>query len=112
MVGTAFVLRYLRRLLLAGCCAFSAAPGSTACAADADNGKTIANRWCASCHVVNHEQKLATDQAPPFASIAKTPSFDASKLAFLLRKPHPNMPSLELSRAEIIDLADYIQTLK
>jgi hypothetical protein len=61
---------------------------------------------------VGNEQKLATDQAPPFASIAGIPSFDASKLAFLLLRPHPNMPKLELNRAEIADLADYMATLK
>jgi mono/diheme cytochrome c family protein len=97
--------------LLAGCCAFSVL-GSSALAADADNGKTLANRWCSSCHIVGHEQKLATDQAPPFASLARMPTFDANKLAFLLLKPHPNMPPLSLSRAEVADIAEYIATLK
>jgi hypothetical protein len=40
------------------------------------------------------------------------PDFGASKLAFLLLKPHPNMPSLSLSRTEIADIADYVATLK
>lgn len=93
-------------------CAFGVILGSTAFAADADNGKTLANRWCSSCHVVQRDQKLATDQAPPFESLAKTPAFDAKKLAFLLLKPHPNMPSLSLSRAETADIAEYILTLK
>ena len=102
-----------RTLLLIGCCGSSAVFGSAASfAADADNGKILADRWCSSCHVVEPNQKLATDQAPPFATIAKTPSFDASKLALLLLKPHPNMPKLELSRAEIADIADFIATLK
>lgn len=101
------------KLLLVGCCAVSTF-GSTAsfAANDADNGKTLANRWCSSCHVVANNQKLAIDQAPPFASLAKMPGFDASKLAFLLLKPHPNIPSLSLSRAEIANIADYIATLK
>jgi mono/diheme cytochrome c family protein len=98
--------------LLVGCCVFSAVLGSLARAADADDGKALADRWCSSCHVVDHEQKRATDQAPPFASIARMPAFDANKLAFLLLKPHPNMPSLSLSRAEIADIAQYIATLK
>lgn len=45
-------------------------------AADAVNGKDIATRWCASCHVVERGQTSATDQAPPFAYIGKTPDFD------------------------------------
>jgi len=61
---------------------------------------------------VEHDQKLATDQAPPFASVARLPGFDANKLAFLLLKPHPNMPTLSLSRAEIADIADFITALK
>jgi hypothetical protein len=61
---------------------------------------------------VQRDQRLATDQAPPFASLAKMPNLDANKLAFLLLSPHPNMPSLSLSRAEIADIADYITTLK
>ena len=97
--------------LLVGC-AFSVVLGSSALAADADNGKTLAIRWCSSCHVVNHEQKLATDQAPPFASLSRLPAFDANKLSFLLFKPHPNMPTLSLSRPEIADIAEYIATLK
>lgn len=103
---------HMSRILLVSCCAFSVVLGPSALAADADNGKALADRWCSSCHVVDHGQKLATDQAPPFASIARMPAFDASKLAFLLLKPHPNMPTLSLSRAEIADIAEYIATLK
>ena len=84
-----------------------------ALAADPSNGKSIAERWCSSCHLVEHEQKTATtDQAPPFASIANRPEFSASRLALLLLAPHPNMPGLALSQPEIADLADYILTLK
>jgi len=81
-------------------------------AADAANGKEIAKRWCASCHLVERGQTSTTDQAPPFAYLGKTPGFDQNKLAFLLLMPHPNMPSLALSRTEIADLADYIRSLK
>ncbi len=98
--------------LLVGCYAVGVVLGSSALAADADNGKTLANRWCSSCHVVDNEQKLATDQAPSFASLARLPAFDANKLAFLLLKPHPNMPTLSLSRADIADIAEYIATQK
>jgi hypothetical protein len=61
---------------------------------------------------VQHEQKNApVDQAPPFASIAKGAGFDAAKLALLLLAPHPNMPTLSLSRSDIADLAEYIRAL-
>jgi mono/diheme cytochrome c family protein len=101
------------KLLLVGCCAVNPSFVSTVSfAADVEKGKTLAKRWCSSCHVVEGDQKRATDQAPPFTSIAKTPDFNANKLAFLLLKPHPNMPMLSLGRAEIADIADYVATLK
>lgn len=105
--------RFSRTLSLIGYCVSGVAFGSTACfAADPDNGKALAIRWCSSCHVMENDQKLAVDQAPPFASIARLPGFDANKLAFLLLKPHPNMPMLSLSRKELGDIADYIAALK
>jgi mono/diheme cytochrome c family protein len=101
-----------RTLLLIYCYAVSVLAPTASSAADSENGKLLANRWCSSCHIVGPEQKLATDQAPPFAIIARTPNFDASTLAYLLLRPHPNMPKLELSRAEIADLAAFVATLK
>ena len=105
-----FKNREVGPLLLAGCYALVLL--QPAAAADASQGKMIAERWCADCHRVERDPKSATDQPPPFASIAGIPNFDANKLAFLLLRPHPTMPSLTLSRAEVSDLADYIETLK
>jgi hypothetical protein len=48
---------------------------------------------------------------PPFATIAKSPSFDAKQLAYFLLEPHPKMPDLPLSRAAADDIAGYIATL-
>jgi mono/diheme cytochrome c family protein len=98
------------RLLFAGFCVIAIVNPSAA--ADADHGKQIAERWCASCHLVEQGQRSATDQAPPFSYLGKTPEFDENKLAFLLLLPHPNMPSVSLNRAEVADLADYIRSLK
>jgi hypothetical protein len=65
------------------------------------------------CHVVSAVQRQSTtDQAPTFASIAKTPGFDAARIALFLLDPHPKMPDMELSRAEAGDLSAYIATLK
>jgi mono/diheme cytochrome c family protein len=98
------------RLFLVGCCALALTTPSFA--ADADHGKQIAKRWCASCHLIEREQTTATDQAPPFTYLAKMPGFDANKLAFLLLLPHPNMPNLSLNRTEVADMAAYILSLK
>ncbi len=101
--------RYICRGLI-----FAATLATTpAFAADAYNGETLAHRWCAACHVVSATQhSAATDQAPPFATIAKIPGFDAAKVALFLLAPHPKMPDMELSRIEAGDLAAYIATLK
>ena len=82
-------------------------------AADPDNGGRLAHRWCTACHVVSLTQTRATtDQAPPFATIAKTPGLDAAKIALFLLNPHPKMPDMQLSRTEAEDLAAYIAALK
>ena len=68
---------------------FFAAPRGARRAADAANGKTLAERWCATCHVVSPVQKQATTQAPPFSEVAKRPHIDAPMVAFYLMAPHP-----------------------
>ena len=97
------------KLILIGCCIVVIT--RPLFAADPDHGEVIAKRWCSSCHLVERGQTSVTDQAPPFKYIARIPEFDANKLAFLLFRPHPNMPELSLSRAEVGDLASYIKTL-
>src|SRR5262249_46512347 len=89
------------------------APATPAFGADPSNGQRLAHRWCEACHVVTLTQRrAATDQAPPFATIAKTSDFDAAKIALFLLDPHPKMPDMGLSRSEAADLAAYIATLK
>ena len=88
-----------------------AAPAG-AWAADAANGKKLAERWCVTCHIVSQQQKSGTTQAPTFAEVAKRPHVDAPMVAFYLMAPHPKMPDMSLSRAEAADLAAYIVSLK
>jgi mono/diheme cytochrome c family protein len=80
-------------------------------AADAYNGGQIARRWCVTCHVVAGDQQGTTGEAPPFASIAKRPGFDAGQLVVFLLDPHPKMPNMSLTRIEAGDLAAYIASL-
>ena len=102
-------LRCFSRYLIVG----AIVAATPAFAADATNGRRLAERWCEACHVVTSTQvRAATDQAPPFATIAKTPDFDAAKIALFLLDPHPKMPDMALSRSEAADLAAYIVSLK
>ena len=77
-------------------------------AADVDNGSILAQRWCASCHVVSSAQRVEIDHIPSFASIAQRADFSAEKLAFFLLEPHPKMPNMSVSREEARDIAAYI----
>jgi mono/diheme cytochrome c family protein len=85
---------------------------ATCAAADAQHGRDLAQRWCATCHVVSADQVRANADAPPFRTIARSPNFDATRLAFFLLDPHPKMPDLPLSRAAADDIAAYIATLR
>jgi mono/diheme cytochrome c family protein len=100
------------RLVLAGLLVLitSVAPASEV--PNAAAGRRLAIRWCASCHLVGGKQAGPTTEAPPFATIADRPDFDADKLAFFLRDPHPKMPNMQLSRLEAANLAAYIKSLK
>ena len=80
-------------------------------AADADNGRRLAQRWCQACHVVTDGPRASTDGAPPFATIAARPDFDAAKITLFLLDPHAKMPNMSLTRMEAGDLAAYIGSL-
>lgn len=102
------------RALVAGFAALAVSFGSgfAATIGDAMHGKELAQRWCASCHLVSPEQTSATTEAPPFATIAERPAEENAKLDLWLQDPHPPMPQLNLSRTERADLIAYIESLK
>ena len=81
-------------------------------AANPDNGSTLAQRWCAACHVVSGTQAKGTDIAPSFISIAERPDFNVEKLAYFLLEPHPKMPNMSLTRDEAKDISAYIAQLR
>lgn len=85
--------------------------GTSADAYDLDNGKAIARRWCASCHLVTPDQQQASADVPSFASIAARPDFNADGTARFLMDPHPKMPNFALGRQETEDIAQYIASL-
>ncbi|MDF2119452.1 cytochrome c [Roseiarcaceae bacterium H3SJ34-1] len=82
----------------------------SASAADVSNGKRIAERWCAACHVVAPQQTRASADVPTFAAIAA--KYATSRdLGVFLTDPHPRMPDMALSQPEIADLVAYIRSL-
>ncbi|MFT4275435.1 MAG: cytochrome c [Rhodopseudomonas sp.] len=96
------------RVLTLGLSLMLIAGTSPSLAADAQNGETLATRWCTGCHVVSDEQRKGSDMAPSFAAIASQPNFNEERLAFFLLEPHPKMANMALSRSDTKDLAAYI----
>jgi mono/diheme cytochrome c family protein len=74
-------------------------------------GRVIAQRWCAECHVVAPGQTTAKADAPSFASIAERGTSGVSLEKFLMH-PQPKMPDMQIGRTEAADLVAYIMTLK
>jgi mono/diheme cytochrome c family protein len=107
MVGTVLYTQCLLRGALA-CLVLIAFPLG-AFAADAARGEVIAKRWCAACHLVSPDQTRANSDAPSFASVAHKKK--SSQLTAFLTDPHPKMPDMNLSRAEIADIVAYIKSL-
>ena len=87
-------------------------PTMSSYSADPGHGLDLAKRWCASCHLVSPDQRRASADVPPFATIGRAPNFNARELAYFLLEPHPKMPDLPLSRAAADDVASYIASLK
>jgi mono/diheme cytochrome c family protein len=84
---------------------------ASAQAADVAEGRTIAERWCASCHLVSSEQERAMDGVPGFEAIAARGDLTGETLEAFLMDPHPVMPDMALTREEVEDLTAYIDSL-
>ena len=89
----------------------AAAAGASA-ADDAAEGRRIAERWCAECHVVGAGQAAASDVAPSFAAIATERGRSDAWLRGWLADPHPPMPNPGLSRAQIDAVVAYLAGLR
>jgi mono/diheme cytochrome c family protein len=80
---------------------------------DPANGRAIASRGCAQCHVISENQgRSAADGVPTFGALARDPSMTLQRLQGFMQAPHPPMPDLALSRREIDDIASYILSLR
>jgi mono/diheme cytochrome c family protein len=82
----------------------------SAIAADADNGKGLAQQHCSPCHLVEPNQRQELANSPPFETIARKYGNAPELIAFAILAPHPRM-NVALSRREAQDLAAYIGTL-
>ncbi len=77
-----------------------------------EEGRRLATTLCSSCHVIGPAAPgPSTDAVPTFVSIARKPSTTAISLRVFLQTPHANMPDIQLSRAELDAIVDYILSL-
>ena len=79
---------------------------------DADRGASLAESWCANCHIIDAKGTgQSVEAARPFPNIAKDPTRNRAFFYDWLTTRHPQMPNLDLGRREIDDLVAYIRTL-
>ena len=81
-----------------------------AVAADADNGKRLAQQHCSSCHIVEPGSRRELANSPPFDTISQKFGDAPELIAFAILSPHPRM-NLMPSRRDAQDIAAYIATL-
>lgn len=84
---------------------------SVAAQGDAEAGHDLVQRWCTSCHVVDHEGR-GTDAAPPLPGLLASGARTPDHLRIWLSDPHPPMPNLDLSRQEIENIVAYLESLQ
>ena len=95
------------RALISGFLIFVSTGGAMA---DVESGGVVARQWCANCHAVTPGQQ-ATDAAPSFSEIAARADLSRERLQIWLSTPHSGMPDLGLSRPDINNVIDYLQSL-
>jgi mono/diheme cytochrome c family protein len=83
---------------------------SSAHAADAENGRRLAQSQCAVCHIVAPGRPQEVAQAPPFETIARKYEANFESLKNAIRGPHPKM-NFSPTDGETVELAAYIGTL-
>ena len=81
-------------------------------AQDREAGGRLAVRWCMACHVVEADQRMASDSAPSFKVIAARPRTTAGSLDRYLSSGHTLMPDFLLGSQERDSLIAYILSLR
>jgi mono/diheme cytochrome c family protein len=86
---------------------------STAQPGDAGRGGELAARLCVQCHVIDRQPSgTVRADVPSFPSIAGRSGATAEVLAGRIIIPHPAMPGVPLTAAEIRDIVAYILSFK
>jgi mono/diheme cytochrome c family protein len=81
-------------------------------AQNADNGKRISERSCASCHAIDLPPVGKQARIVSFTAIAEKPAMNIDIITSFLLRPHVTMPGLPLDRDQAQDVASFIMSLK
>lgn len=80
---------------------------------DAKRGQELSQRVCSGCHSVSPGSATTINaDVPTFAAIASRPDTTAERLAGRIIVPHPPMPNVQLTVAEMRDIIAYILSLR
>lgn len=83
-------------------------------AGDAQEGRRVAEKWCARCHVVGTAKPYSgIDSTPTFFLISEQLDQDRQRVqTFKERRPHNALDFDELSRDDLENLLTYIDGLE
>jgi mono/diheme cytochrome c family protein len=80
---------------------------------NSSEGLMLASRLCANCHATDPKgANITRTEVPSFRIIADSPITTPERLAGAIILPHPEMPGVPLTRAEIRHIIAYIMSLK
>jgi cytochrome c len=78
-----------------------------------ERGHTLAQKFCANCHVIDDGSNTAVPAGvPAFRGIANKPGQTGQNIMNVLIQPHAPMPDMQLTRDEMVDIIAYLETLR
>ncbi|HBK06949.1 MAG TPA: cytochrome C [Acetobacteraceae bacterium] len=86
--------------------AFAAPPSKT------QAGQTLAEQYCARCHMIAPSASKGWTDAPAFDAIANRPTTTLANLTTFIQQPHMHMLNTGRPPAEASALATYILSLR
>lgn len=100
-------------LAIAGLALTSQAVAAQSGPPDTEHGRELAAKLCSNCHSVpDLPSNAGRPDVPSFVAIARKPNITPNRLEAAMVLPHPEMPGVPLTRAQIRDLAAFILSLK
>jgi cytochrome c len=76
-------------------------------------GARLLQKMCVNCHLIDGGSPASVPTGPPsFRAMANRFDQTAERISGFLISPHPSMPAVQLTRSEILEVIDYLQSLR